>query len=380
MSLAPLVLALAALAAPAGEPLRIGFYAPLSGASTDIGASARNGARLAVEEINAAGGVLGRPLELVERDDEGNPDKGVAAVTDLVDQAHVVAVIGPGNSGVAEKSGKVANERRVPQIIPVATGNRINELFTDYPDNYLFRLNSPDAIQAKLLVQRAAERHQRIALLCDDTRFGQGGRARVEAAMEGRRMKLAYVGTFKVKEPDMARYVKEAKASGATAVILYALSVDIISILKATRELGWAPEVSSTWNLGSARILEALGSSANGALTLQTFLENGAATDAARRFLERYRGAYPDRPMMQASSAANAYDAVHLLALAIRQAGSTDGPRVKAALEDLRTPYDGAVARFVKPWSPIDHEGIKRQNIVWAVVRDGALVPVAARD
>ena len=116
------LLAALAVAAPAGPPIPVGFVGPLTGGSAALGQSLRNGARLAVEELNAKGGVLGRPLLLLEADDEATPDKGAAAARALVERQGAVALVGPGNTGVANAVGQVANQLRVPNVCPSATG------------------------------------------------------------------------------------------------------------------------------------------------------------------------------------------------------------------------------------------------------------------
>jgi len=122
-------LSAAFLASPpalAGQPaLRIGIIAPLTGASADFGISVQQGAQLAVDEINAAGGAMGRPLELVVKDDRGDPATGRAAASELVTESHVDATIGFCNTGVALKAIDVFESHRQLLIVPCAQGTAI---------------------------------------------------------------------------------------------------------------------------------------------------------------------------------------------------------------------------------------------------------------
>ncbi|HET9596294.1 MAG TPA: ABC transporter substrate-binding protein, partial [Anaeromyxobacteraceae bacterium] len=266
MVLAPV---LALLAVTAAEPIRIGFYAPLSGGSAPLGQALRNGARLAVEEVNAAGGVLGRPLALVERDDEARPEKGAAVVKELVDAERVVALVGPGNTGVANASTGLAQERKIPHLVPSATGNKVNELFAEFPQSYVFRLAASDAVQSQMMVTEAfaARGLTRVALLCDESPYGAQGRARVEALVARRGAALAYVGTFKVGDKDMSTQVAAARAAGSQAILLYALGAEAAAVARALEKLAWRVPVLGTWNLSNPGYLKDAGPYGEGALT-----------------------------------------------------------------------------------------------------------------
>jgi branched-chain amino acid transport system substrate-binding protein len=142
LALLAATLAIASAPAPARAdtaPLRIGLIAPLTGASADFGTSVQQGAELAVREVNAAGGVLGRPLELVIEDDRGDPATGRAAAIELVDGRHVDATIGFCNTGVALKALDVFESRRQLLIVPCAQGTAITRRARS-EDSMVFRV------------------------------------------------------------------------------------------------------------------------------------------------------------------------------------------------------------------------------------------------
>ncbi|MFL5272955.1 MAG: ABC transporter substrate-binding protein [Anaeromyxobacteraceae bacterium] len=369
------VLALAA-AAGDGGPIAIGSCFPLSGGSAALGAALGNGAHLAAEEINAAGGVLGRKLALVDADDEARPEKGVQAVKDLLDREHVVALVGPGNTGVANALATLANERHVPLVVPSATGNKVNELFAEAPANYVFRLAASDAVQSSMMVTEAfaARGRSKAAILADDSPYGAQGRARVEALIAKRGLAPAYVGTFKVGDRDMIPQVTAAKAAGADVILLYALGAEAAAVARSLEKIGWRAEVIGTWNLSNPAFLEGAGLFGDGAVTPQTFVEAGASEPAQEQFVAGYRKRYGVAHVAMAPAAAQAYDAVHLLALAIAQARSTDAAKVKAALENLEATYEGATGSYFAPWRPDDHEAVTPANVVWGKVKGGAIV------
>ena len=127
------LLALAAcflgLAASAAEPIRIGVSGPFTGGSSPMGLSMRDGIRIAVDEINAAGGLLGRPVLLVERDDEARNERGAQLAQDMVRRERIAAAVGIVNTGVALASQHVYQEARIPMITAVATGSIVTRQF-----------------------------------------------------------------------------------------------------------------------------------------------------------------------------------------------------------------------------------------------------------
>jgi branched-chain amino acid transport system substrate-binding protein len=364
-------------ASPEAGPIKIGGYYPLTGGSAAMGTALRNGAHLAAEEVNAAGGVLGRKVVIVDADDEGKPDKGAQIVKDFADKERVVAILGPGNTGVANVSTGIANERHIPQIIPCATGNKVNELFKEAPQNYVFRLAASDIIQSQMMVTEAfaARGRRRPAILSDETPYGAQGRARLVALLEQRGVKPVYEGTLKVGEKDMTAHVKAARDASADVLLLYALGNEGAAVARSLEKIGWKPEIIGTWILSSAAFTKAAGPFGEGTVIPQTFIESGVTDPTQLRFIESYRKAYGTAHIEPAPAAAQGYDALHLLALAIRQAGTTEGPKVKAALEDIKDSFVGATGEYFKPWSSGDHEAVTPANVVWGMVKEGGVVP-----
>lgn len=151
-----------------------------------MGVSMRNGVQVAIDEINAAGGVLGKKISMVDRDDEAKNERGGQIMLEFLDKEKVVAVLGPINTGVADASTQYPNSKKVPMIINVSAGAKVNELFQNNPENYVFRIAANDDIQSRVIVNEALKLgYKRPALLCDDTNYGQNGREKMEA-LEGK--------------------------------------------------------------------------------------------------------------------------------------------------------------------------------------------------
>ena len=365
----------------ANDAIKVGVYGPFTGGSSPMGASMRDGARLAAEEINAKGGVLGKKIELVERDDQATPERGAQVMQDLVSNEKVVAVLGPINTGVALASYKYPMQAKIPLLINVSAGAPVNELFKDNPDNYVFRIAASDDIQAEMIVGEAADKRglKTVAFLCDETNYGQNGCKKMTDAATKRGITAVSVGKFKIKDTDMTPQLQEARKAGAQAVLTYGIGPELAQIANGMNKLGWKVPMIASWTASMSNFIDAAAANGNGVQMPQTFIQDGATRPQATAFIDAYKKKYSADRIPSAVSAAQGYDSMHLLANAIAQAGSTEGPKVKAALENLTAPYDGAIATFNKPYSATDHEAIHKEQVVMGVVQGGKVTPPAAK-
>ena len=380
---ASLTLALSSLSAMAADPLKIGVNGPFTGGSSPLGVSMRDGVRLAADEINKAGGVLGRPIQLIERDDEAKNERGVQIAQELISKERVAAVVGYINTGVALASQRFFQEAKIPVINNVATGSVITHQFDDKPENYVFRNSAHDSIQAPMIVEEAITRRgfKKVAILADSTNYGQLGRADLEKALEQKGVKPVATEKFNIKDVDMTPQLLKAKEAGAEAVLTYAIGPELAQIANGMTKLGWKVPMIGSWTLSMANFIDNAGPGGEGARMPQTFIQE-PTTPKRQSFIVSYlktfnpKNSRIDSPV----SAAQGYDSILLLAAAIKQAGSTEGPKVKAALEDLKTPVEGVVTTYNKPFSKSDHDAItanipvfgevKGQRVVYAYPED----------
>jgi branched-chain amino acid transport system substrate-binding protein len=365
------------VAGAAQAQIKVGVYGPFTGGSAGMGVSMRNGAALAMEEINAAGGILGKHVIMVARDDEARNERGAQIMQELLEKENVVAVLGPINTGVADASSRYAEEKHVPLIINASAGAKVNELFAQYPQNYVFRIAAGDALQTEVIVREAVDgrKYTKVALLCDDTNYGQNGRAKMEKALEKRKIKPVYVGKFKIKDTDMTAQLQEAKAAGAQALLLYGIGPELAAIANSMNRIGWNVDMIGAWTLSMSAFISNAGKNGDGATMPQTFIEAGAKGPLQTKFVKAYETKFHEKPISVAVAAAQGYDSMYLLKLAIEQAGTTDGPKVREALEDLKKPYDGVTGHYAPPFTKTDHEAVKDSNVVMGVVKDGKVVP-----
>jgi len=377
------VLAAASFAALAADPIKIGVSGPYTGGSSSMGVSMRDGVRLAAQEINKNGGILGRQIQLIERDDEAKNERGVQIAQELINREKVVATVGFINTGVALAAQRFYQDAKIPVMNNVATGSVITQQFKDQPDNYVFRNAAHDSIQAPMIVEEAITRRgfKKVAILADSTNYGQLGRQDLEKALELKGIKPVAVEKFNIKDVDMTAQLLKAKEAGAEAVLTYGIGPELAQIANGMTKLGWKVPMIGSWTLSMANYIDNAGPGGEGARMPQTFIQE-PTTPKRQSFIVNYlrtfnpKNSRIDSPV----SAAQGYDSIYLLAAAIKQAGSTDGPKIKAALEDLKVPVEGVVTTYNKPFTKTDHEAItanipvlgevKGQRVVYAYEAD----------
>ncbi|BCF93940.1 MULTISPECIES: ABC transporter substrate-binding protein [Paraburkholderia] len=374
---AALALCVVATGSYAADPIKIGVDGPFTGGSSSMGVSMRDGVRLAAAEINKSGGVLGRQIELVERDDEAKNERGVQIAQELINKEKVVAVVGYINTGVALASQRFFQEAKIPVFNNVATGSIVTKQFADQPDNYVFRNAAADRIQAPMIVEEAVTKRgfKKVAILADSTNYGQLGREDLEKALAAKGVKPVAVEKFNIKDVDMTAQLLKAKDAGAEAVLTYGIGPELAQIANGMAKLGWKVPLIGSWTLSMANYIDNAGSNGEGARMPQTFIQE-PNTPKRKAFIEAYMKEFKPKNSRIDSpvSAAQGYDSVYLLAAAITQAGTTDGPKVRAALENLNTKVEGVVMAYDKPFSHDDHEAISPNVPVVGEVKGGRVI------
>ncbi len=367
----------------AADNIKIGVSGPFTGGSSSMGVSMRDGVRMAVDEINKAGGVIGRKLEVVERDDEAKNERGVQIAQELINKEKVTAAVGYINTGVALASQRFFQEAKIPVMNNVATGSLVTHQFDDQPENYIFRNAAHDSIQAPMIVEEAITRrgYKKVAILADSTNYGQLGRADLETALQLKGVKAVAVEKFNIKDVDMTAQLLKAKEAGAEAVLTYAIGPELAQIANGMTKLGWKVPMIGSWTLSMANFIDNAGPGGEGARMPQTFIQE-PTTPKRQSFIINYlktfnpKNARIDSPV----SAAQGYDSIYLLAAAIKQANSTDGQKIKAALEDLKAPVEGVVTTYTKPFTAKDHEAITANIPVFGEVKGQRVVYAYADD
>ena len=368
-------------AAYAADTIKVGLTGPFTGGSSSMGVSMRDGVKLAVAEINKAGGVLGKQLQLVERDDEAKNEVGVQIAQELINKEQVVATLGFINTGVGQASQRFYQEAEIPVLNNVATGSILTKQWPDAKVNYVFRNAANDTIQSSMIAEEAVKRQgfKKPAILADSTNYGQLGQKDLTEALAKMDLKPVATEKFNIGDTDMTAQVLKAKEAGADVILTYAIGPELAQIANAMAKLGWKVPMIGSWTLSMASFIDTSGPNGDGAMMPQTFIE-APTTPKRKDFIEAYHKAYGGDRMPSPVSAAQGYDSAYLLAAAITQAKSTDGKKIKEALENLQTKVEGVVTIYDKPFSATDHEAISANIPVFGLVKGGRVVPAHPED
>lgn len=277
------------------DPIKIGVSGPYTGGSSPMGVSMRDGVKLAVAEINANGGILGRKIDLIERDDQADNGRGVQVAQELINKEGVVATVGFINTGVALAAQRFYEEAKIPVINNVATGSLITKQFLppDYHDNYVFRTSANDGIQSSMIVEEALDVHKftKVAILADSTNYGQLGRADLEKVLAAKGITAVAVEKFNIKDVDMTAQLLKSREAGAQAILTYAIGPELAQIANGMEKLGWKVPMIGSWTLSMGNFIDNAGKNGNGALMPQTFIQE-PNTPKRKAFIEAYIKAY----------------------------------------------------------------------------------------
>jgi branched-chain amino acid transport system substrate-binding protein len=355
-----------------GSTLRIGVIGPFTGASADFGNPMLQGLQLATEEINAVGGYLGRPIELVIKDDKANPDEGLKQSQAMVSEK-VAAVIGFCNTGVAAKSLDVFQNAKLPLIIPCSTGTPLTAKFPA-PESYIFRTSARDAIQAPFVVEDIVKRGwTKVAIFADKSGYGEAGLKDVEKALEAKKLKPVYVARFDLGVKDLSAELKAAREAGANVVFSYTVGPENAVIAKGRQSMGWKVPQVGAWPLSFPFFINGGGDAAEGALTAQTFIAE-PSNERRAAFLKAYARKFNSTRIPVPMAAAQAYDSMYILMYSLFGVrGDTSGPSIKAALENMQRTYYGVVATYDKPFSINDKDAISSNMLVMGMIKNGAV-------
>jgi branched-chain amino acid transport system substrate-binding protein len=365
------------------EPVKIGLSAAVSGGSAASGEAIKRGLQIAIDEINAKGGVLGgRKLELVVRDDEGNPQKGVTIARELVEREKVVAVFGGLHTTVALAQVPVWHELRTPYMGAWAAGTNITR--NGQAPNYVFRVSANDDYVDRFLSRYAMEtmKKSKPGLLLENTPWGQSNETGLTKWFGEKGIKAVGVERFNWGDPDMSPQLLRLKNAGADHIVLVANAPEGAQVLRSKAKLGWDTAMISHWGISGGRFAELTGDLSEGVTFLQTYTFFGKQNERGQYVLKMLRekhGIKEPGDVIAPVGTANAYDGLHLVALAIEQAGSTDGPKVRDALEGLKSEYKGLIKSYKRPFTAEQHDALTDEDYVMVVWKGGKIVPVTMK-
>jgi len=314
-----------------GDAVKIGALMPMTGDLQAFGETSLNGVNLAIDQINGAGGVLGQPIELAVGDTQTAAQPSIDAAQKLVSIENVVAIVGALSSGntipVAES---VTKGNKVPMLSPASTSPVISTL---EDEDFLFRTVTSDAFQGVALAQIAEEQGlTNVATIYVNNDYGQGLAESFQSAFEATGGTVSGAVPYEQGQASYRGELQQLAGGDAEALLLIGYPENGITILKQSLEEGLFDRFVFTDGMKAPEIIEAIGAEAL-AGAFGTVAQSDTESEAYTLFTTAYEAAYgelPPKPYIDTS-----YDAMMILALAIEQAGSTEGVDIQAAIRDV---------------------------------------------
>lgn len=369
----------AAMPAYAADPIKIGLIASLSGPSAKSGEAITRGMTLAITELNAAGGILGRQVELIRRDDEANPGKGLTAARELIQREGVTVLFGGLQTPVSLAIVPYVNQIKTPFMGPWAAGTPITKNGAE--ENYVFRVSAVDEIVGVALVDRAVSIHgaKKPGLMLINNPWGESNEKGLLAALGTKGMPNAGIEKIEANDIDVVPQLTRLKESGADTIFMVANVGPSAQVMKSLERMGWDVPVVSHWGPAGGRFSELAGPRAKDVEMIQTFTFSGNANPKADEKLAALKALFPEiksaADVTPAVGIANAYDAMHLTALAIENAGSTDGPAIREGFYAING-YEGLIKTYNTPFTPEQHDALGPDDYVFTRFIDGAIIPI----
>lgn len=376
---AVLCTALPALAQP-GPPIQIGLTAEFGMPGSQTAQSIEKGILLAIDEINTAGGVLGRKLALEKRDDHGLPARALDNLADLAEMPEVVALFCGRFSPVVLELAPAANRLGLLLLDPWAAGDGITR---QAQPNFVFRLSATDTWAIDTILDHARGRNLRhLAVLVPNTAWGRSSESAV-LAYSKRQPGLRYnAHWFNWGDTEFSALLAQARAEGDQAVVMIAnesegsLIVKQMAALPAEQRL----PIIAHWGITGGDFAALTGAALKNVdlAVVQTFSFSGARDAKALAVAAGVKRLFGHEVTTLRAQVgfAQAYDFTYLLAAAIRQAGRTDRAALRSALEKLGT-HEGLLRTYRKPFSATNHEALDRRQMFMARFdSDGNLKPI----
>lgn len=364
------------LARSAGEPIRIGWLSSLTGALSSAAIAENVGVQFAVKEINAAGGIDGRPIELLTRDTLGDPTKSVNFAQQLAFSEKVNFVIGPVNSGESLAAGPILANAGVPQVV-IGT---VDELIDPARFPLAFRAISSNEQWIRGANQYVTEKLglAKVAVIGDTTGYGTATVKQASASLEAMGVAPVYSALIDANKTDLNDEVGKARAAGAEVIMPWSAATGLLGRVLNTRgEMGWdVPVVGHPAMMGTP-ILDLLNKPEYWDNTYAvgyastTYDETGAFPERTQQLMDAVRPELGGTINLTFWWVALGYDTVKILEHAVRKAGSTEAGAVKDALESTS---DLKLAYADYSWTPENHNGFPDSGIVMSranTFRDG---------
>lgn len=327
-----LATALVSSTAKAGEAIKIGVSSPITGPAAYGALQERRGLELALGEINDAGGVLGRKVELVFEDNQCNPSVSVTVATKLIESG-VPAVLGCQCSSAVLAAMPLFQKAEIPLLSSIATNPAISEKSGVGGNPWVFRLNPSDRELAMANVNYLASLGsiEKVAIVAESTDYGRGGAGAFAAAAEAKGLDVVSTDFHQIGAPDFTTILTRLRSTGAQAIALYHSHADTANFVRQAQAQGLDAILTGKMNFGGEAAEALVGTGAfDGAVTAYPYSPM-VATPQNKAFVEKVEATYGETATYETFAG---YEAMHVLADAIEKAGSLDSSAIRRAIAE----------------------------------------------
>lgn len=351
-----------ALAAP---PIKIGALFAVTGPASFLGEPERNSAQMVVDEINKAGGIKGRMLQLITYDTQGDATKAVQAATRLIKEDNVVAIIGPSTTGDTMAAIPVVEKAQIP-LISCAAGIKI----TEPVKKWVFKTAQNDSLAvAKIFEHLKKQKISKVAILTVSDSFGSSGREQLKAQAAGFGIQIVVDDTYGPKDTDMTAQLTKIRGSQPQAIICWGTNPGPAVIARNARQLGIKFPIFMSHGVSSKKFIELAGDAAEGimlpsgrVLVADLLPKSDKQKNSLMAFVKDYQRHYKAEGD---HFGGHAWDAVMLLKGALERGGDSPAA-IRDQLEKTRSLAGiGGIFTF----SPRDHSGLTKDAFVLAEIK-----------
>ena len=345
----------------AQDTIKIGEFGSLSGDNASFGTSQNNGVQMAVEEINAAGGVLGKKIDLTVEDNMTKQGETTTIARKLISQDHVVAIIGEVASSKTLEAAPIAQAAKIPLIATAATNPKVTQT-----GDYVFRVCFTDDFQAVVIARFVLEKlkQKKIAFMTDVKQDYSVGLTNIAKDYLGKNGgNIVKEQSYSSGDKDFRAQLTDIKSANPDVIIITGYYPEASLIAKQARQFGIKATLVGGDGWDGSSLIPVGGKAIEGAYFSNHFStedKSPLVQDFVKKYKQKYN-AVPD------AFAALGYDATKLLADAIKRAGSTDPEKIRAAIQDTKD-FPGVSGKIT---IGTDRNAVKSAVIV--TIKDGAL-------
>jgi branched-chain amino acid transport system substrate-binding protein len=358
----------------AQEPYKVGAVFSVTGRPSFLGDPEKKTAMMLADQINAAGGIGGRPLELIVYDDEGDPTKCALHVRKLITQDKVCAIIGPSLSGFSLAVLPEAEKHKIPLVSCAASYKIVHNEKTGKPYKWVFKVPQSDSMAVEAIYTHMKKRGiSKIAIMTGTTGFGKSGRGELQRLAPEYGMTIVADETYGPKDTSLTAQLTKIKGMAPKAIVNWSIGPTQVIALRNWQELGMTNiTFYQSHGFGSRKNIDLAVGAAEGVycpLGACNYAEILAGDHPQKGITMEYRRAYSTKYFEPVSSfGGHAWDALQLVVQALKAVGC-DHAKIRDHIENVK----GFVGQHgIFSFSPDDHNGLTKEAFQMIVVKNGA--------